>query len=232
MKKLAGFSLVIGSMILAAMPAACSGTGIEKSVTGDMDEDYLISAGDYRAFIVHLGVEDKLNVIVRVGLGEEIDVYTMDRKDYDDYKAGAQLISYYSQYSKENLKYLEYPNPFTTRTEADFVVVIDNLGKTATGAQGRTDISCNMNMTIERAPPKTNGSSTQNSGMILGLVVAISIVVIAIVAIIFAAKQSSSKAPAPPPTGMYAQPGYNQPPQQYMPPWAPPRAPPPQPPPF
>ena len=146
-------ALAFGFLFLAICAQGALAYGTEKKLTADYAEDLLISAGDYKAFIVHLAPGDTMKLTVRVGLGEEIDVYTMSKKDYDDYKAGAQLVSYYSQFSKESLKYFEYSTLFEPVQEGDYVIVIDNLPKTTTGAPGATDVSCTVKVDLEFQEP-------------------------------------------------------------------------------
>ena len=152
-------ALATGILFLALCAQGALAYGTEKKLTDDYSEDLLISAGDYKAFIIHLTPKDdfkagdRMKLTVRVGLGEEIDVYTMSKKDYDDYKAGAQLVSYYSQFSKESLKYFEYSASFEPAQAGDYVIVIDNLPKTTTGAPGATDVSCTVKVDLEIATP-------------------------------------------------------------------------------
>jgi len=142
-------TLALGFIFLLVCAQGTLAYGTEKKLTANYAEDLLISAGDYKAFMVHLAPGDTMKLTVRVGLGEEIDVYTMSKKDFDDYKAGAQLVSYYSQFSKESLKYFEYSSSFEPVQEGDYVVVIDNLPKTTTGAPGATDVSCTVKVDLQ-----------------------------------------------------------------------------------
>ena len=146
-------ALATGILFLLVGAQGTLAYGTEKKLTADYSEDLLISAGDYKAFIVHLAPGDTMKLTVRVGLGEEIDVYTMSKKDFEDYKAGAQLVSYYSQFSKESLKYFEYSGNFEPVQEGDYVVVIDNLPKTTTGAPGATDVSCTVKVDLQFQAP-------------------------------------------------------------------------------
>ncbi len=146
-------ALALGFLFLLVCAQGALAYGTEKKLNANYSEDLLIPAGDYKAFIVHLAPGDEMKLTVRVGLGEEIDVYTMSKKDYEDYKAGAQLVSYYSQFSKESLKYFEYSNVFEPVQEGDYVIVIDNLPKTTTGAPGATDVSCTVKVDLKFQAP-------------------------------------------------------------------------------
>jgi hypothetical protein len=146
-------ALVMGIIFLLVGAQGVLAYGTEKKLTASYSEDLLISAGDYKAFIIHLAPGDDMKLTVRVGLGEEIDVYTMSKKDFEDYKAGAQLVSYYSQFSKESLKYFEYSGNFPVVQEGDFVIVIDNVAKTTTGAPGATDVSCTVKVDLKFKAP-------------------------------------------------------------------------------
>jgi hypothetical protein len=146
-------ALAVGILFLAVCSQGAVAYGTEKKLTASYSVDLLIPAGDYRAYVIHLAPGDTMKLTVRVGLGEEIDVYTMSKKDFEDYKAGAQLVSYYSQFSKESLKYFEYSNTFEPVQEGDYVIVIDNLAKTTTGAPGATDVSCTVKVDLKFQAP-------------------------------------------------------------------------------
>ena len=177
-------ALAMGILFLLVGAQGTLAYGTEKKLTADYSEDLLISAGDYKAFMVHLAPGDTMKLTVRVGLGEEIDVYTMSKKDFDDYKAGAQLVSYYSQFSKESLKYFEYTNAFEPVQEGDYVVVIDNLPKTTTGAPGATDVSCTVKIDLQFQAPFP-------WLMVFGVV---AIIVVAAIAVFFAIWMRKRKA--------------------------------------
>jgi hypothetical protein len=145
-------ALAVGILFLAVCSQGALAYGTEKKLTASHSVDLLIPAGDYRAYVIHLAPGDTMKLTVRVGLGEEIDVYTMSKKDFEDYKAGAQLV-YYSQFSKESLKYFEYSNTFEPVQEGDYVIVIDNLAKTPTGAPGATDVSCTVKVDLKFQAP-------------------------------------------------------------------------------
>lgn len=146
-------ALALGFSVLFVLGQGVLGLGTEKKISSSFSADLLVSAGDYRAYIVHLAPGDKMNLNVRVGLGEEIDVYTMSMAYYNDYKIGAQLFSSYPQYSKENLKYFVYTDWFTPASEGDYVVVIDNMAKTTSGAPGASDVSCTVKIDLQYKTP-------------------------------------------------------------------------------
>ncbi len=146
-------ALAVGILFLAVCAQGALAAGTETKLTENYSEDLLIPAGEYKAFIVHLAPGDKMKLTVKVGLGELIDVYTMSKKDYEDYKAGAQLVSYYSQFSRENVKYLEYASNFEPSQEGDYVLVIDNLAKTSSGAPGTSPISCTVKVDLTFKEP-------------------------------------------------------------------------------
>jgi hypothetical protein len=177
-------ALAVGILFLAVCSQGALAYGTEKKLTANYSEDLLISAGDYKAFIVHLAPGDEMKLTVRVGLGEEIDVYTMSKKDFDDYKAGALLVSYYSQFSKESLKYFEYTNAFEPVQEGDYVIVIDNLAKTTTGAPGTTDVSCTVKIDLKFQAPFP-------WLMIIGVVVVIVVVAVAVFAVVWMRKKKA-----------------------------------------
>ncbi|MGQ9582623.1 MAG: hypothetical protein ACUVV6_03805 [Thermoplasmatota archaeon] len=152
MTKLGGFVPLLALMILALSPLACTGQGSEERVSGDFSQDLLISKGEYRAFIIHLAVGDKMSVTVQVGSGEEMDVYTMNLKDFEIYKS-TSTFGFYPSYSKEMMKYLEYPRPFSPDVEDDYVIVLDNLAKSATGAPGSKEVTCRLTVKVERKAP-------------------------------------------------------------------------------
>jgi hypothetical protein len=177
-------ALAVGILFLAVCSQGAWAAGTEKKLTASYAEDLLISAGDYKAFIVHLAPGDQMKLTVRVGLGEEIDVYTMNKKNFDDYKAGAQLVSYYSQFSKESLKYFEYSQIFDPPQEGDYVIIIDNLAKTSTGAPGATDVSCTVkvDLTLQAPFPWL---------MIIAVVVVIAVVGVAVFTVVWMKKKKA-----------------------------------------
>jgi hypothetical protein len=177
-------ALATGILFLALCAQGALAYGTEKKLTANYSVDLLIPAGDYKAFIVHLAPGDKMKLTVRVGLGEEIDVYTMSKKDYDDYKAGAQLVSYYSQFSKESLKYFEYSNAFEPAQEGDYVIVIDNLPKTTTGAPGATDVSCTVKVDLQFQAPFP-------WLMVIGVVLIIVVVAVVVLALVWMRKKKA-----------------------------------------
>ena len=177
-------ALAVGILFLAVCSQGALAAGTERKLTSNYAEDLLISAGDYKAFIVHLAPGDQMKLTVRVGLGEEIDVYTMNRKNYDDYKAGAQLVSYYSQFSKESLKYFEYSQVFDPPQEGDYVIIIDNLAKTSTGAPGATDVSCTVKVDLKFQAPFP-------WLMIIAVIVIVVVVAVAVFAVVWMKKKKA-----------------------------------------
>ncbi|MBM4249079.1 MAG: hypothetical protein FJ149_06535 [Euryarchaeota archaeon] len=145
--------MAVGFIFVVLCSQGVLAFGTEKTLTASYNEDLLIASGDYKAFIVHLTPKDSMMLTVRVGLGEEIDVYTMAKSDYEDYKGTAQFIEYFSQYSKESLKYFEYSGRFTPAREGDYVVVIDNQPKTQSGAPGAQPVSCSVKIDLAFEAP-------------------------------------------------------------------------------
>ena len=142
-------TLALGFAVLFALGQGVTAVGVEKKLSSNFSADLLISAGDYKAYIVHLAPGDKMDLNVRVGLGEEIDVYTMDLANYNSYKAGAMHFTSLSQYSKENLKYFAYTDSLSPAAEGDYVVVVDNANISATGAPGVSDVSCTVKIDLQ-----------------------------------------------------------------------------------
>ncbi len=154
MTKVGVFVPVLGLLILALSLPACPGQGSEERISGDINQDFLISRGEYRAFIIHLGIEDKMRVTVQVGGEGELDVYTMNMRDFEDYKSTtASTFGFYPSHSKEGMKYLEYSKPFSPDEEGDYVIVLDNTAKSATGAPGTKDVTCLLTVKVEHKTP-------------------------------------------------------------------------------
>jgi len=170
-------ALALGFAISLALTQGVSAAGTEKKISENYTADLLIPAGEYKAFIIHLAPGDRMTLTVRVGLGEEIDVYTMSKSTYEEYKAGAQLIIPYSQFSKESLKYFEYAKWFEPATEGDQVIVVDNTPYPSSGSPGSTDVSCTVNIKVEYKTP----FPWALVGGAIGAVIAVAVVVLAMV---------------------------------------------------
>jgi hypothetical protein len=151
------------ALVLSVLFAVCQkgmAAGVETEVSSSMTDELLnIPEGDYRAYFVHLDRADEMNLSVRVALGGEIDVYTMSMSDYTEYKGGAKLVSYYSQYSKENLKFFIFAEPFQPSSNGDYVVVIDNTNSTLTGATAAGEIACEVKIDLSHQAKTSSGSS-------------------------------------------------------------------------
>ena len=142
-------ALALGFSLLMICPQWVLASSTEQRLNANYSSDLLIYSGEYKAFIVHLVPGNKMNLTVRVGLGDSIDVFTLSMEDYENYKAGAKLFEYYSQFTREDLKYFEYSTGFDPVREDDYVVVIDNLDKSPTGASGATDVSCSITVDLQ-----------------------------------------------------------------------------------
>lgn len=143
-----------GLLVMLIASQSVTAVGYEKKIGNSFNSDVQLAAGDYQALIVHLNSGDKMSLTVRVGQGDDIDVYTMSIKDYQDYKSPTSIqFGYYAQFSKERMKYLEYPLKFAPSDAGDYVVVFDNVQKTPSGAPGTGTILASVNLKVETPAP-------------------------------------------------------------------------------
>jgi hypothetical protein len=174
--------------VLVVVPATGLGAGTETRVAAETKKqsfDIPLGKGEYRALIVHLRPVDKLTAVVKVGTGDDIDVYFMAASDYDSYKGTtASTFGYFPQFSKERMKYLEFTTAFKPETEGDYALVIDNANKTASGAMATSAILCSATLDVVIEPPFP--------WWIVGVVVAV--VVVIVVFLIFRMWQKKKKA--------------------------------------
>ncbi|MEM4730062.1 MAG: hypothetical protein QXH42_09945 [Thermoplasmata archaeon] len=180
MKAASGFApaLALSILCIVLAPATSIAQGSEERVGDSFNQDLMISRGEYRAFIVHLAVGDKMMVTVQVGSESEIDLYTMTMRDFEDYKSTvSENFGYFPSFSKEMMKYLEYPRPFSPDVEDDYVILLDNAPKTATGAPGTADAFCRLTIKVEHRTPFP-------WALVLGVIILIVVVVaVAVVAV-------------------------------------------------
>jgi hypothetical protein len=128
---------VCGILVLLVCCQGVTAMGYEKKLGSNYNSDVQLQPGDYQAFIVHLEYGDKMMLTVTVGSGDDIDVYTMTSKEYQSYKDPTSVqFRILPEYSKERMKYLKYSNDFAPGEAGDYVVVLDNTQKTASGASG------------------------------------------------------------------------------------------------
>jgi len=151
------FALALWFTCILVLSGTGAGAGTETSVpteTKKTSYDIMLGKGNYMAYQVHLRPVDKLYATIKVGQGDEIDVYTMSAKDFADYKSTTSVnVGYVQQLSKEHMKYLEYPSKFSPETEGDYFIVLDNLVKTTSGAVGTTDVVCTTTIDLYIEPP-------------------------------------------------------------------------------
>lgn len=147
-------AIALGFLALLVSSQAVTAIGYEKKVSNGLNTDVVLQPGDYQALIVHLNSGDKMSLEVRVGAGEDIDVYTMAIKDYQDYKSPTSVqFGYFAQFSKERMKYLVYPMDFAPSDTGDYVVVLDNVQKTPSGAAGAGVVTISVNMNVKTQAP-------------------------------------------------------------------------------
>ena len=148
------YCLAIAFGFLVALLFSQSALAAEKKLSGSFNSDVQVPAGEYQALIVHLEPGDKMTLEVRVGQGGDIDVYTMAKKDYLDYQSPTSVqFGYYAQFSKENLKYLQYPMDFAPSEAGDYVIVLDNVLKTPSGATGTGTVLASVKLNVVYQQP-------------------------------------------------------------------------------
>ena len=151
-----GLTLVSGVLLLLVCCQGVTALGYEKKLGGNYNSDIQLQPGDYQALMVHLEAGDKMFLTVRVGSGDDIDVYTMTNKEYLAYKDPTSVqFRILPEFSKERMKYLEYPKDLDPGETGDYVVVLDNTLKTASGAPGSGTVlaSVNLKLTIQAPFP-------------------------------------------------------------------------------
>jgi hypothetical protein len=151
------FALALGFTCLLVLSGAGVGAGTETRVpteTKKTSYDINLLKGDYHAYLIHMRPVDKLTATIKVGLGDEVDVYTMSAADYEYYKGTTAVQFGYEQgFSKEHMKYLEFSSKFSPGAEGDIVIVVDNVAKTQSGATGTTDVLCTITVDVYIEPP-------------------------------------------------------------------------------
>jgi len=147
-------AIVCGILVLLVCFQGVSAEGYEKKLSSNYNSDVQLQPGDFQAFIVHLGAGDKMMLTVTVGSGDDIDVYTMTFKEYQSYKDPTSVqFRTYADYSKERMKYLKYSNDFAPGEDSDYVVVLDNCLKTASGATGAGVVLASVQLELRLQAP-------------------------------------------------------------------------------
>jgi len=137
MSRRQSIAYVCGILVLLVCVQGVGALGYEKKLGSSYNSDVQLQPGDYQAFIVHLESGDKMILTVQVGSGDDIDVYTMTYKEYQSYKDPTSVqFRILPEFSKERMKYLKYSSDFAPGEAGDYVVVLDNTQKTASGATG------------------------------------------------------------------------------------------------
>jgi len=154
MSRRQSIACVLGILVLLVCCQGASGLSGEKKLTSSFNSDFQLFPGEYQAYIVHLESGDKIMLTVTVGSGDDIDVYTMTYKEYLSYKDPTSVqFRIVPDYSKERMKYLKYSSDFAPGEAGDYVVVLDNTQKTASGAAGTGTVSGSINLELKLQEP-------------------------------------------------------------------------------
>jgi len=149
MSRRQSIACVCGFLVLLVCCQGVSAMGYEKKISNNYNSDVQLQPGDYQAFIIHLGSGDKMMLEVQVGSGDDIDTYTMTYKEYQSYKDPTSVqFRILPEYSKEQMKYLKYSKDFAPGEEGDYVVVLDNTAKTASGASGSGTVLASVKLDL------------------------------------------------------------------------------------
>lgn len=163
--------IVAFCMLLLVPSAGGALTGTERTLykedlkTGHFSDGLVLKPGEYKAYIVQLAKGDKMYLTVQLSSGNAVDVYTLESSDYADYKKEAVSFAMFAEYSKENLKYLEYPNWFSPYETGDIVIVIDNANVSLSGATAVDTITANVSLNVSY---KVKASSSGGKGFLPG----------------------------------------------------------------
>jgi len=146
-------AIVSGILVLLVCSPGVGAIGYEKKLASTYNSDVQLQPGDYQAFIIHLRAGDKMSLTVQVGSGDDIDVYTMTYKEYVSYRDPTSVqFRILPDYSKERMKFLTFSN-FAPSEEGDYVIVLDNTAKTASGASGTGTVLASVKLELAIQAP-------------------------------------------------------------------------------